>query len=215
MADLPISIFPDLSVKNNNSDYAFVYNNCNKILITIVHKKKEGPEEVGQKGSGPRVGMPIRGNGQPASGTLSAVNGQACAEGFLHHAIIAKNHEGKQRFLQAFGMLQAVTDQRRGLIIQHNKVRLFPGLQAANPVIKVEGPGSAQRREVKGFKRIQFLPLQLQHLVRLVKALKLGKTGTRPYIRAQANAHSMRLQARQVEQTTAKEKVRRRAKGNR
>ena len=91
MADLPISIFPDLSVKNNNSDYAFVYNNCNKILITIVHKKKEGPEEVGQKGSGPRVGMPIRGNGQPASGTLSAVNGQVCAEGFLHHAIIAKN----------------------------------------------------------------------------------------------------------------------------
>ena len=159
--------------------------------------------------------MPISGNGQPTSGTLSAVNGHARAEGFLHHAVIAKNHEGKQRFLQAFGMLQAVTDQRRGLIIQHNKVRLFPGLQAANPVIKVEGPGSAQRREVKGFKRIQFLPLQLQHLVRLVKALKLGKTGTRPYIRAQANAHSMRLQARQVEQTTAKEKVRRRAKGNR
>lgn len=46
MAGLPISAFPDLSVRNHNSDYAFVYNNCNKILITIVHKKKEGLQEM-------------------------------------------------------------------------------------------------------------------------------------------------------------------------
>ena len=135
-------------------------------------------------------------------------------EGLFHGAVIAEHGQGEQAFFQALGLLHAVADQRRGVVVQHQEVGVLAGQEVAQLVVQVQRIGAAQGGQVQRLERVELLALQLHHLVRLVQRLQLAEAGAGADIGTQPDAHAMGFQLVQVEQAAAEEQVGGRAEGH-
>ena len=66
--------------------------------------------------------------------TMHAIAG---SKGFPDHPVVTQGDQGEQPLGQVAALLQAIVDQRRGLVIEHHEIRVLARFEVADAFIQV------------------------------------------------------------------------------